>query len=261
MRLTDQNRKRISALRQAKFRKEYGLSLVEGTRAVRAAITAGAPLVDLIATTEALESIGVAIPPGLTVYVVTPAVIDRITDVSTSQGVLATFTIPDQGSLEGADRWGRVVLLDGVQDPGNVGTIVRTAAWFGVDAIIAGAGTADAFSPKVARASMGALWSIAVRRTEDLSQVVRHLHAGGMMVFGADASGRPPDDSEILGVSRVGLVLGAEARGISAEVATAASELLAIPSAAKGPAGVDSLNVAVAAGILMHRLFGASRQA
>jgi TrmH family RNA methyltransferase len=147
-------------------------------------------------------------------------------------------------------RLHRVLVLDGVQDPGNVGTILRTAAWFGLDAVLGGTGTADFYNPKVVRASMGGLWDVPVARSEALGEDLKTFKSNGFELVGADLDGLTLDQwqPESTGV----LVLGNEANGISPEVRLLIDRYVTISGRGKR-GGTESLNVATAAGILMHR--------
>jgi TrmH family RNA methyltransferase len=180
------------------------------------------------------------------VFVVPDSIFERMSDVEQSQGILAVLDqrLVSLASLESADR---IVALDGVQDPGNVGSVIRTAAWFGVDAVVAGPGTVDMFNPKVVRASMGGLWGVQLAVAEDLSGALRRLSESGYACYGAAMDGmavrrwRPRLKSV--------LVLGSEAHGISPAVSSALEGLVAVPGR---PGVVESLNVGVAFGTLAH---------
>jgi TrmH family RNA methyltransferase len=144
-------------------------------------------------------------------------------------------------------------VLDAVQDPGNAGTIIRTAAWFGVDALVAGPGTVDFFNPKVVRAAMGGLWDVRLSRTDDLVVLLDRLAAAGFHRYGADLEGMRLRDWSPR-VPSV-LVLGSEAHGVSPEIAAAVDDRVTITGSPRRH-GAESLNVAVAAGILMQHWLG-----
>lgn len=227
--------------------------LVEGIRAVNAALAAGAPVRDVLVTHHATELDLTRLPQGAAVYRVTEDEMARLSDVETSQGLLAVVAIElcHEEDLRGSRR---ILLLDGIRDPGNAGTLVRTAAWFGVDAVVSGAGTVDLYNPKVVRAAMGGLWDVRHARATDPGTLLSDLRAHGFAVYGADLAGRPV--SEWRPEARSVLVLGSEAHGLSPTVREQVDQLVFIPG---GPdrGGTESLNVAVAGGILayewMHR--------
>lgn len=176
----------------------------------------------------------------------------NISQVQQSQGILAVVESRVRPVDELHDCT-TIVALDGVQDPGNAGTLLRTAAWYGVDAVVAGPGTVDLTNPKVVRAAMGAHWETMLAAAEQLDSVLERLRSTGFTPYAADLQGTPvdhwqPDEPSLL-------VLGSEAHGISAPVAHQVHERIYIRRAGEYGArsgGVESLNVAVASGIIMH---------
>lgn len=256
-RLTARRLKEIAALTQKKYRERQGELLVEGVRSVEAAVEAGAPLVELLVTEAARSDERIAAlldRAAVPIHEVAERDLDRVSDVRTSQGVLAvvrTAWLPEQALATRA----ALVALDGVQDPGNVGTILRTAAWFGVGALLAGPGTADLYHPKVVRATMGGLWDLGVARTDDLAGTLRRLRAAGWHLYGADLDGEPA--RRWVPQAPAALVLGSEAHGIAPDVDALLDARVSIAGRARGrPGGVESLNVAIAAGILLHAWLG-----
>ncbi len=262
-RLTNRRRKEIASLTQRKHRQRLGQMLVEGRRAVTSAVEAGAPLVDVLAT-EAAQA-----DPALSavlekaeapVYTVSESDLAALSDVETSQGVLA---VARTALAEEADllRCRSVLILDGVQDPGNVGTLLRTAAWFGAEAVVGGPGTAGFFNPKVARAAMGGHWDLRLARTPDVAALLGALRRGGFALYGADLNGVPAAawHPPVPAQRPSALVLGSEAHGLSGGVRSALDARVMIPGAAKrqgATAGTESLNVAVSAGILIYEWLG-----
>ncbi len=223
---------------------------MEGVRAVEAAAAAGAVIREFVVAhsrkndQEILrlqEMIDVAPAYGSADDVA------RISDVKTSQGVLA---VVDTRWAKLADlvRMPKVLVLDGVQDPGNAGTIVRTAAWYGIEAVLVGPGTADLFSPKVLRASMGGIWDVAVARTDDLVRSLTALKEAGHAIVAADAEGVEVGSWTPSGA--VCLVLGSEGAGVTAGVRTLADDAVGIGGSERRR-GTESLNVAVAAAVIM----------
>jgi len=258
-RLTARRSKEIASLGRKKHRDRLGQMLVEGVRAVEAAQAARAPLLDLVVSETAqhdprVQAIMAAAE--VPVYIVPGTDMARLSDVQTSQGVLAVACcrLVDEAALATQET---VLVFDGVQDPGNVGTVIRTAAWFGVGAVLAGPGTADLFHPKVVRAAMGGLWDVHLAQSTDLMPALAHLRARGFTGYGADLHGTPVQDWMPQGPSF--LVLGSEAHGLDGRLEAVLAERVAIPAAA-GRAGVESLNVAVAAGILVHAWRGKRRR-
>lgn len=173
----------------------------------------------------------------------------RLAQTATPQGVCAAFRKPEGGEFRPASARSFVVALDDVQDPGNVGTIIRTAAWFGAEAVICGRGTADPFSAKAVRSSAGSIFALRLDTTPDLAKTLRRLQADGFTVAASALDGKDYRDFPAWPDRRV-LVIGNEANGISPEVLNLADRRLLIPHAGARPA-VESLNASVSAGILM----------
>ncbi|GAB5520292.1 MAG: RNA methyltransferase [Rhodothermales bacterium] len=246
--MTQRRRKEIAALAQKKHRERSGHFLVEGVRAVEAAVLADAPLVDLAVTEAAAQTDRVAAllaQLDAPVYRLTPSDFSRLSEVQTAQGILAVVRM-DDAPLHTLHQASRILALDGVQDPGNVGTLIRTAAWFGVEAVLAGPGTADVYNPKVVRSAMGSLWDVRLARTTNLATTLHDLNRPS---YGADLVGTSVGEWQPATPSV--LVMGSEAHGIRTEVQALLSETVVIPGVATRQ-GTESLNVAVAGGILMQ---------
>ena len=255
--MTRQRLKDIAQLSRPRARRALGQFLVEGARSVASAVEAGAPIVEVLvahdASGEAAAAAARAERAGVPVWSVAARDLDRVGDARTSQGVLAVAASVVRESLDGVE--GPVLLLDGVQDPGNVGGMVRTAAWFGAAAVVADAASADFETPKAARASMGGLWDLRLVRVPSLAPVLDRLAEAGVEVWGADLDGAPVGGwAPARGAA---LVVGSEARGLSEPVRRRLAGRVSIPGAGPGRArGVESLNVAVAAGVLLARWLG-----
>lgn len=172
-------------------------------------------------------------------------------DTVSPQGIVAVAGIPEVDPE--AVPEGDVVVLDGVQDPGNAGTVLRTAEALGAVAAIALPGTVDVWNPKVVRASAGSVFRLPVL---DVSwpEARAWLRGRGGPVWASDAGGEPFGRGDAVPPA-VALVLGNEGAGVSGAVLEDADRRVAIPL----PGGADSLNVAVASAILMDRIFAARR--
>jgi RNA methyltransferase, TrmH family len=171
-------------------------------------------------------------------------------NTTTPQGVLAVIDLPERPFAETEP----LLVLDGVADPGNVGTIIRTADWFGVRNILLGQGCADRFHPKTLRATMGSVFRCAIHSTPDLATTLQTSFAG-YTLWGASLQGL--QTLEELGNSttqcngKYGIVMGSEAHGISPAVQDCLTGTFKIHG---GKSGTESLNVAVAAGIILHKM-------
>ena len=142
----------------------------------------------------------------------------------------------------------RIAALDGVQDPGNVGTILRTADAAGFDGVLLGSGCADLYSAKTLRATMGSVFRVPTRRTDDLAGELMAMRARGYAVAATELGGE--DFSAGCPRGQCVLVIGSEGRGVSQAVRGAATHHLALPM--RG--GAESLNAAVAAGIMIYEM-------
>ena len=239
-------------LHRRKARERQRLFVAEGARAVEELLDSPLRVVGALGTAESaanerLATLRAAITSrGIELADVSERDFLSASDTDTPQGILAIAEIPER-SLESvtlADR-SRVLVLDAVQDPGNVGTILRTAAAFEVAATVAMPGTVDLWNAKVVRSAMGALFRHHALHAA-WSDLDRFLTAQGVVLWGADAAGArlgergaPP---------RLALVVSNEGSGLTSEARSRVAHVVSIPTAST----VESLNVAVAAGILLH---------
>lgn len=245
-RLTRNREKEIVGLTQGKFRKSMQQYFVEGLRAVESALSGNAEVVELIVTHEMAERAAHLLDKVPT-YLTDSAGMKRMSDTKTAQGIIAVAKLPDR---ENVPPKFPMLVLDGVQDPGNVGGIIRSAAWFGIPQIVIGPGTADPYSPKVVRASMGGLWDVDIISSDDLSGFLKDQRGLGHPIYGADLEGesvhawRPSTHSV--------LVLGSEAHGLSPGIREIIDQTVQIDGA-DHRRSVESLNVGVATGILLFQ--------
>ncbi|WP_206832226.1 TrmH family RNA methyltransferase [Alicyclobacillus fructus] len=180
-------------------------------------------------------------------FELSPQAFAAVADTQTPQGLMAVAAIPNCEPQYGD----RVLVLDAVQDPGNVGTLIRSAEAFGFREIVFGTGTADPYAPKVVRASMGGLFRVCVvvSHAEDYLRTWRERHPEGIAVAtSADAVDRC--DQAPLG-GDVAMVIGNEARGVSEGVRKLAQRCVAIPMAGSA----ESLNAAMAGTILLYEAY------
>jgi len=240
----------VRRLRRRRERTRESLVLVEGVRAVEEALSAGAQTeFAVIAATLPESGAGAAIgerlsASGVPTEVVTEAELRALADTEQPQGVILVCRQPDTPVR--ADRSGRYLVLDAVQDPGNVGTLIRSAVAFGLDGVLVLDGTADPWGPKAVRASTGLVFRIPVELVE-AGAALERLAEVGVPVLVADASGDPVRTRPRGGWA---LVVGNEGAGVRDVVARDASETLRVPM--PGPA--ESLNAGVAAAILLYAM-------
>ncbi len=253
--------KHWAALKERKRREETGLYAAEGLLLVREYLDAGAPIETLLLDTlgakgeAALELAERAQTRGIAVVELTSAVFARVADTDHPQGALAIVRMPEMNledelnaaATQGGNDCANVVLVaDGVRDPGNLGTMLRTAQAVGCRVAIVTEGSVDPFHPKVVRASMGALARLAVARLS-AQTTVRRLEAAGFALFGADARApRTLFQTELR--SNIALAVGAEVDGLSSEMRAACAQLFSLPM----PGGAESLNAGAASAAVLY---------
>ena len=235
--------KLIKSLEHKKFRQENNLFVAEGPKLVGELLGKfSCPM--LFATRQWMEE-NKAIP-ARRIETVTPDELKRTSLLKTPQDVIALFEIPrTETSIESAARNNLVLALDDVQDPGNLGTIIRIADWFGIKDIFCSRGTADVYNPKAVQATMGAIARVRLHYT-DLAKEISGLPAS-IPVYGTFLDGETIYDTELTqnGV----IVMGNEGNGIGAETEKAVTRRIFIPNWPAGAETSESLNVAIATAI------------
>lgn len=233
-----------STLSSKKIRNKHGMFIVEGEKCVTDTIGAF-ELINLIATNKWAETHREIVTEYSALFFeATPSVLKKISSLSTPPEVIAVFRIPEETTLP--DISGRLVLaLDGIQDPGNLGTIIRTADWFGVDIILASDDTVDVYNPKTIQSTMGSLRRVKVYYTS-LPDVIRKNSV--LPVYGTLLNGEDMFKTEL---SNCGIiVMGNEGNGISKEIRELIDHPLLIPPYKENSHG-ESLNVAIATAITL----------
>lgn len=237
--------KEVAALeKKAALRREMGLFVVEGRRfcseipperVVRAYAT----------ESFQAEAEGRALCKRLKAETVSPDVLEKMADTKTPQGILALVRM-QPGRLRDLKK-GPLLVLESVQDPGNVGTLFRTAEAAGAGGILLSADSADPYSPKVLRATMGAIFRLPLVIAEDLAETVQALKTLGYTVFAAHLKGEDLY-AEAAFPEKTAFLLGNEGNGLSAALSAQADRLVRIPMEGK----TESLNVAVAGALLLY---------
>ncbi len=241
-------------LKRRKARARRDLFVAEGVRAVEELVRSALSVTGVLLSETAKTAPRIAplrdalASRGATIDLVSDADFRSAADTDNPQGILALAAVPSWNiaSLDATDPW-RLLVLDGVQDPGNVGTLIRTAAALGALATLALPGTVDLWNAKVVRSAVGAHFRHpAFSCTWDaLGEFLQRREA---VLWAADGMGTPVDARRA--PRRLALAVGNEGAGTSARVASLAARRVAVPMAP----GVESLNVAVAAGILLYAL-------
>lgn len=244
--LSQSKSKLFASLLHKKYRYKHGLFLAEGVKCVEESIISGIPAAAFVIRTGYSGDI-TNIPDEL-MYEASEEQFQKLTDQATPEGILGILTLNPPKSIEGAFNHGPAIFLDSLQDPGNVGAILRVADWFGIRNILVGPGTVDLWHPKVVRASMGSLFRMNI---QEVDKIDHWALANATQLVIADLEG------EALGENRPGetdiLVIGNEARGVS-EIfrSTDGIKKLRIPGGEK----TESLNAAVATGIMVWEWLG-----
>ena len=241
-------------LRRRKSREKQSLFVAEGVRAVEE-LLASRLVIRGILTAPQLEGAqrGAALlsrfaESGIETAVVSEAEFRSAAETESPQGVIAIAEVPQHSLDSLADRKSYTLLvLDGVQDPGNVGTILRTASALGVNATIALPGTVDLWNAKVVRGAMGASFRHPVMHSS-LDDLFAFSSSQNLELWGADTSGEPVGSHRA--PARLALVVGNEGAGVSSSMRERLTRLVSLPISGD----VESLNVAVATGILLYQL-------
>lgn len=237
--------------REKKYRLSCGEMLCEGTKMLREALSSGVQIRTVLTRgvqdDETAELLRQAECAGAVLFSAPDALFRQASDVETPQDVVFSCTPPAFGAaaLTGASR---VLLLDGLQDPGNMGTILRTADAFALDAVVLAEGCVDPYAPKVVRATMGAIFRLPVVPMPR-ADAFNHLLAERLPLYAAALA----EDSvpvQQLALSRCAIAIGNEGRGVSEETLLHCEKKIILPMAGSA----ESLNAGVAAAILMWEM-------
>ncbi len=229
----------------ARTRHQAGVTLLDGPHLIAAALDAGARLNELILSEHGLESSEVASLrarcPEVPSWILADGLFGELTDLASPSGILAVWNVPKSTSATAKPT--AVLALDGVQDPGNVGTLLRTAAAAGIQEAWLSTDCADPWSPKVLRAGMGAHFALTVRAHTDLVECLSAFQGTVLATALDGAIGLY--DLDLRGPSA--WVFGSEGAGVSAPVMSVATQKVLIPM----PGAVESLNVGAAAAVCL----------
>ena len=276
--ISSKDNKRIkyirSLLEKGSIRKKNHSFVVEGIKLVDEALEYGGVL-DIIVSKSLYEEIVSGdlsrnallsdngkhiikqVKQGTSLTVVSDAVFKSVSETITPQGVIAVVDMPESGLLEGGylkkayEKSGKIKLLvlEDTADPGNLGTIMRTAEAAGVTGVIMGKGTVDIFNPKVVRSTMGSIFRLPFSYVDDLKAVILGLKRDGISFYATHLKGKE-SYRDISYSDKAGILIGNEARGLSDEIANLADTYVIIPMQGK----VESLNAAVAAALMMYEV-------
>ena len=223
--------RQVRSLAQKKFRDESGLFVVEGEKMVSEALASGFEVVSVYRRDEIGEE-----------------AMARLSMLSSPSPVLAVVRQPAPAAFRPSK--GLFLALDGIRDPGNLGTILRVADWFGIDGVVASPDTVELYNPKVVQATMGAIFRVPFLRM-DIAELCRKVVSGGGHVYGTFLDGENMYSKALdcgLEAPSV-IVIGNESNGISPAVAACVSDRLFIPPYPADDPGSESLNAAIATAI------------
>jgi TrmH family RNA methyltransferase len=237
------------ALRKRTDRAVRGAFLLDGEKLAREALNASSVRTLLIDEGRAdifQPMIREADASGVEVLYLAAGLLARLSDTPSPQGIIAVASLPE--AVESDQLGSRALILDGVQDPGNVGTIIRTADAAGVTGILMSGTCADPYSMKAVRASMGSAFRVPVCVRDSLAPCVSEWRGSGTRIIKADMQGVPY--AKASKAEPWALIIGSEGQGVSPELSALADETVSIPM--RPP--VESLNASIAAAILMFAL-------
>lgn len=240
MAISNNEIKRVKALQQKKFRDECGLFIVEGEKMVQEALNSPFEVENVYRKedigAEAMSRISALSSPSPALAVVKKPSDSIIDDIAALQSQLS--------------KGGLYLALDAIRDPGNLGTILRIADWFGVEAVFASKDTVDVFNPKVVQSTMGAIFRVKMHYV-DLPALFENIRSNGGKIFGTFLDGKNMYERELDNGAQAPsvIVIGNEANGISKEVEAHVSDRLYIPPYPQDSPGSESLNAAVATAI------------
>ncbi len=250
---------RLAKLKDGKYRTEFGLYLAEGVKLTEEALDCvdrGLAVETVVVSEDGLENgrilaaLEKAGARGVPIKLTSPEAFEKISTEKAPQGILTVLRGNGAAVPLELQPEGRYLLLDSIQDPGNLGTVLRSAVAFGCDGLIL-SGCADPTGPKTVRASMGALFRCPVLVTEDLPETVGQLRRMGHRVL-ATALG---ENDMLLGREELRpgdcVVIGNEGHGVGAETIEACDGVLRIPMAP----GAESLNASVAASVVLWEYY------
>lgn len=242
--LTHNLRNSIRALRSASEREECGLFVAEGEHAAQslalANVTPSIVVVQRDAPDAVMELAERLESKGAERYLCSGTDMERMADATSPQSILCVVPFLPERPLRD-----RILVLDAVADPGNVGTMIRTAAWFGFSDVVLGMECADLYNPKVVRSTAGALLSVNIHRRKHLASWLHTLDERPT-IAAVPRGGEPP--ATLHALSSFALIVGSEAHGVSSDVLQRCSHRISIP----GTRTVESLNAAMAAAILCY---------
>ena len=231
--------KNIASLKQKKYRDKTGLFIAEGERNVRDGALKQTPEAIFVS-----DGFGGDIEYPCDIYSVTKEVFEKISDTGTPQGILGVFKKKTVDINSFSDE--NILILNGVSDPGNAGTLMRTALAFGYSSVIADRGCADLYGTKSVRAAMSAVFGLKICISDNLTEDLKILKEKGYHIYCADMDGKDIRKTDF--EFPLGVIVGNEANGVDGDVISLSEKKVSIPMNKE----MESLNAAVAGSLVMY---------
>ena len=241
--------KYIRKLKEKKYRELDKVYVIEGEKLIKEAIAENAKIKHIIISENAIDALTEDFKELINNYscmYISNKVFSLLTDVVTPQGSLAVIERKDISEQDINSNEEMIIVLDGIQDPGNLGTILRTIDSAGLSQVIVSKNTVDSYNPKVVRSTMGAIFRVNVIISEDLTHTLEELKKQGYETIATSL-----DTNESIyemGTGKIAVVIGNEANGVSEEVLQVVDKKVKIPMLGK----TESLNASVATGIVVY---------
>ncbi|MBI3233367.1 MAG: RNA methyltransferase [Bacteroidetes bacterium] len=237
----------IQSLKQKKFREVHRLFIVEGIKNVIELFGSNLRIKHVIVHNSEVEHFQTLCPIGIECVAIDQKTMERISSLVTPQPVMAVVEIPEIQELKNFE--GCNLLLDEIKDPGNMGTIIRIADWYGLKQIICSETSVDIYNPKTVQAAMGSLFRVQVLYTNLSALIEEHP----LPVYGALMQGE--NIHQIIFPEKFYMMVGNEANGISGELVTSINHPITIPRIGQA----ESLNVGVATAIVLDNIYRSSK--
>ena len=244
----------LTSLSQKKYRNRYKKALIEGIRIIEEALAGEAVIESIIYEIGSGEKFGQLLKKcadkGIEIIQGKASELQRISTLTTSPGICAVIEIPENRfDTKKISNSNNIIAVNNINDPGNLGTIIRTAEWFGIDAVITDPGCCDLYSPKVLKSTMGTVFHIKVYENVDLPDMIKDLKPEGFKIIATSPKGEKLDKIKN-DRSKKMIIIGSEAAGINKDLLNLSDIEVKIPGKGK----VDSLNAAVSCGIIIWEI-------
>ncbi|OGY93741.1 MAG: hypothetical protein A2406_04210 [Candidatus Komeilibacteria bacterium RIFOXYC1_FULL_37_11] len=233
----------LAKLQKRKYRDEHQKFLLENPKVIFEEY--GNPLLDSVYVTDYFYKDNEDSMVFKSIYRLSEKDLKNVSSQVTPAGIVALFKMPSPQKFIFKSK--HVLILDSIADPGNMGTIIRTADWFGFHHLFLGPNCVEVYNPKVVSASMGSIFNVSINQDVDLKVFIKDLKAEGYKIVVTDLRGEQFDISKD---NKIALVIGSEARGVDQEIINLADQRFKIMKSGKA----ESLNAAVAAGIVMNKI-------